>query len=630
MNVVFRPWVRSALAVVLGILVLLLSQIGSETLSRAGPYEADPDIALILPGEDALPLDRATTVDPEFTPVPAYVYDDPTRTPPGIFETRFEWQEGDAPPALLLAFFRRLDAVELNRHPVALQNLRSQSLFGGWRPVAILLDEEHLASGENVLRITDPGKSRKVLPAFKVVPQEEALSAAFAGEFFELHLPLAVTGIMLFVAVFCGFVNWPRDETVQVRCFILLLAAWSLRNAMGFDLFGELPNPWRVFAAYWVGYILVGAFAAYCFAWARLSIRWVATAWAASLGAILLTLALGYESGGQAFEISYLVESWLIPALAVAGIIAAFVSEGRSKAKRSVQLLLIVGAGTALALDALDERFDIALGLFDPQPMIYYATPRHGLLLALGILGAMIFHQIRARRLSDDLNGELNRQLDQRQAELAEVHAREKVWVREQALSEERKRIMRDMHDGLGSQLMGMLLAARRGKSDPDKVAEGLQQVIDELRLMIESMDSVGDSLSTALTGFRSRFQSRIEDAGFALDWENRLGDAMPSYPPRKTLQLFRIMQEAVANALKHSGGDQIAITIDHDAAGERALVVTIRDNGCGITAPRIGGHGLENMRARAAKEAGSVEFVDPECRVGGFVRIRFPSGHLP
>ncbi|MEM7781603.1 MAG: ATP-binding protein [Pseudomonadota bacterium] len=630
MNVLFQPWLRSTLAVILGVLLLLVSQIGSETLSRAGPYDADPDIALILPGEDQLPLDKALRVTPEFTPVPAYVYDDPAAAPGGVFETRFEWHQSDPQPALLLAFFRRLDAVELNGQPVALQNLRSQSLFGGWRPVAIMLDPEHLVEGENTLRITDPGKSRKVLPAFKVVPQDEALNAAFMGEFFELHLPLAVTGVMLFVALFCGFVSWPREEVLQMRCFIILLLAWCLRNAMGFDLVGELPNPWRVFSAYWVGYLLAGAFAAHCFAWAGRSLRWVAAAWAAPILAILLTLALGYESGGDAFEISYLVESWLIPLLAIAGIIAAFIGEGQSGAKRSIQLLLIVGAGTALALDALDERFDLALGLLDPQPMIYYATPRHGLLLALGVLGAMIFHQIRARRLSEDLNGELNRQLDQRQAELAEVHAREKVWVREQALSDERKRIMRDMHDGLGSQLMGMLLAARRGKADPDKVAEGLQQVIDELRLMIESMDSVGDSLGTALTGFRSRFQPRIEDAGFAFEWENRLGDSVPSYPPRKTLQLFRIMQEAVANALKHSGGDRISIQIDHDASSDNSLVVSVRDNGQGIRAPRRGGHGLENMRARAAKEGGSVEFADPKNEAGGAVHIRFPSAELP
>ncbi|MEM9085779.1 MAG: ATP-binding protein [Pseudomonadota bacterium] len=630
MSIERRPWLEAGLAIGLGVLLVLLSQLGSEALSRAGPYQPDREIVLILPGEEQLAPDDAPRVVPEFTSVPAYVYRDPDKSGPGIFETTFSWQPGDPEPALLLAFFRRLDAIELNGHPVALQNLRNQSLFGGWRPVAVMFEEEQLVPGKNQLRITDPGKSKKVLPAFKVVPAQQALSAAFAGEFFELHLPLAVTGIMVFVALFCGFISWPSNETLQIRCFIVLLLAWSLRNAMGFDLIGDLPNPWRVFAAYWVGYVLAVSFAAYCFAWGEKGVRWVSAASVIGTGAIVLTLALGYESGGDAFQISYLVESWLIPLLVVAGITVAFLHEGKTGTNRPVQLMLIVGSGTALAMDALDERFDISLGLLDPQPMIYYATPRHGLLLALGVLGAMIFHQVRARRLSEDLNGELNRQLDVRQEELAEVHAREKVWVREQALSNERKRIMRDMHDGLGSQIMGMLLAARRGKADPDKVAEGLQQVVDELRLMIDSMDSIGGSLDTALAGFRGRLQPRIEDAGFAFEWENKLGESVPEFAPRKTLQLFRIMQEAVTNALRHSGGSRVAITLEYEGEAGQWLSVTVRDDGIGVLGPRLGGHGLENMRARAAKEGGSVNFGDPTDGNGGVVVIRFPHGEMP
>lgn len=613
----------TAIAVVFGIALLLVSQIVSERLSRAGRYAPDDALVLILPEEEGAPLEGARRVVPEFTPVPAYVYDDPARTGPGVFETKFEWSQGEPQPALLLAYFRRLDAIELNGNPVAMQNLRHQSLVGAWRPASVLFDEAHLVEGSNTLRITDPGKSRKVLPAFAIVPVDEAQSAAFFGEFFELHLPLAVTGIMLFVAIFCTGIRWPVGDRLQIRCFIGLLLVWSLRNAMGFDLFGELPSPWRVFAAYWVGFVLAGAYAAYCFAWAGRNRLWVAGAWGAALASVLLTLALGHESGGDAFEISYLVESWLVPGLVVAGVAVASIGEAGSGGTRPVQLMLIVGAGTALALDALDERFDVALGLFDPQPMIYYSTPRHGILLALGVLGAMIFHQIRARRLSDDLAGELNRQLDQRTAELAQIHEREKHWVREQALGEERRRIMRDMHDGLGSQLMGMLLAARRGMAEPEKVAEGLQQVIDELRLMIDSMDSVGESLATALAGFRSRLQPRVEDAGFAFVWENRLGDDLPALRPRRTLQLFRIMQEAVTNALKHSGGDTIIIRLDRPSDESEGIEVSVIDNGPGIDGPRLGGHGLDNMKTRAAKEGGSVEFGEPGS--GGVVRIVLP-----
>lgn len=253
----------------------------------------------------------------------------------------------------------------------------------------------------------------------------------------------------------------------------------------------------------------------------------------------------------------------------------------------------------------------------------YMLSRAQPFLLAAIVIGFIAgrFHLFRS---VDQINRILQEKLDRREVELADAHAREKIFVRQQAFGEERQRIMRDMHDGLGSQLMGMLLAARRGKADPPKVAEGLQQVIDELRLMIDSMDSVGDSLGAALAGFRNRLQPRIEDAGFAFEWENELGDRLPSFAPRRALQLFRIMQEAVTNALKHSDGSTVSISLQ-PGEGEGGLRVFVRDDGKGIDGPRLGGHGLENMRARALKEGGTVDYGAAPGG-GGEVRIDFPA----
>ncbi len=587
-------WLRALLAGALGVVLLLGSQILSESLSRAGPYSFDPELVLILPGPEDAPRAEPQQVRPEYINTPAYFYDDPAGDGVGVFQTTFEWHEGDGQQALLLAFYRRLDAVELNGNPVALQNLRNQSLFGAWRPASILLDEEHLVEGTNTLRITDPGGVRKVLSAFKVVPAEEAQRAAFMGEFFELHLPLAVTGIMLFVAVFCAFINWSKDERLQIRCFIALLLVWSLRNAMGLDLLlADLSNPWRLFSAYWIGFVLAGAFAAYCFSWAGRDRRWVWGSWAVTAAAILLTLVLGYDDVEAAFASSYAVEIWLVPALVLSGLAMAVHGETTGSSKRFVQLLLLVGAGTALFIDVIDEHFDISLGLFDPQPFIYYATPRHGLLLALGLLGAMVYQQVRARQLSENMAEELNRQLDLRTAELDEAHQREKGLLRDQARVEERRRIMRDMHDGVGSSLMSLLLGTRSGRMDKDRMALGLQSAIDELRLMIDSMDSMGDNLHTAFALFCERARRRCDDAGFAFEWSDESDGEAPPLSARDILQVYRVLQEAVTNALKHSSGDRVHARLLPGA-------IEIGDNGSAFGSPRQGGRGLENMDVRA------------------------------
>ena len=157
---------------------------------------------------------------------------------------------------------------------------------------------------------------------------------------------------------------------------------------------------------------------------------------------------------------------------------------------------------------------------------------------------------------------------------------------------------MRDLHDGLGSQLMTMMLSARLGEADPPRVAEGLQSVIDEMRLMVDSMDSVGESLEAALATFRARIQPRVEAAGFVFRWSQPEALAAPYLGPRGVLQVFRIMQEAVTNALKHSGGTEISVEIAPH--GDSSVEIAVADNGSGHAADADAGRGFANMRSRA------------------------------
>lgn len=219
-------------------------------------------------------------------------------------------------------------------------------------------------------------------------------------------------------------------------------------------------------------------------------------------------------------------------------------------------------------------------------------------LLAFSI--AFFSRNFRLFQSSAQIGALLRRQLDARTAELRVAHARETELVREQAHGQERQRIMRDMHDGLGSNLMSMLMMARRGKAKHEDYAEGLQQVIDEMRLMIDSMDSVGESLAGALAIFRKRVDPRARAAGFDCRWDLDGIPELPSYSPRTVLQVFRILQEAFTNALKHSGGDRIDIAVRGSDLPGYALRISVADNGVPKAAPRGRGRGVENMKSRA------------------------------
>ena len=79
---------------------------------------------------------------------------------------------------------------------------------------------------------------------------------------------------------------------------------------------------------------------------------------------------------------------------------------------------------------------------------------------------------------------------------------------------------------------------------------------------------------------------------------EHGLDDDMPGPGPRPTLQILRILQEAVTNAMRHSGGSEIALRSRQQADG--MVRIEISDNGAGMPAVIKGGRGLASMRSRA------------------------------
>jgi signal transduction histidine kinase len=218
----------------------------------------------------------------------------------------------------------------------------------------------------------------------------------------------------------------------------------------------------------------------------------------------------------------------------------------------------------------------------------------------------------------------LRTRVEEREAELGIAHQREQQLVRATAHHDERRRIMRDLHDGLGSQLMAMLLAARMGDAEPKGVAEGLQSVVDEMRLMVDSMDSAGDSLASALAIFRQRITPQIQSVGVALQWEDSTDGPVEGFGPRDVLQIFRILQEAATNALKHASASEIGILIS-PGQNESTIDISVSDNGRGFDViDQAAGRGLRNMRARAKTVGGEI-VVSPRANGGTTMRLTLP-----
>jgi two-component system, NarL family, sensor histidine kinase UhpB len=231
-------------------------------------------------------------------------------------------------------------------------------------------------------------------------------------------------------------------------------------------------------------------------------------------------------------------------------------------------------------------------------------------ILILAFPVAFIARNIRLFRSMNEFNELLTGQLREREAELADNYARQSELARRETLVAERQRLMRDMHDGIGGQLMSLLFASRKQPMPQEELTTSLQQVIDELRLIIDSLDTVGETLGTALATFRARIEPRLSAAGIELRWDNSLPDTLDGLGPREVLQIFRIVQEAVTNVIKHANSSTLDIAIAKAEGETSSIAITIADAGQGNVAKPGEGHGIQNMTARAQSIGGSLEIV--------------------
>ncbi|MBI5790677.1 MAG: hypothetical protein HZA63_04290 [Rhodocyclales bacterium] len=223
----------------------------------------------------------------------------------------------------------------------------------------------------------------------------------------------------------------------------------------------------------------------------------------------------------------------------------------------------------------------------------------HGANLLLLVMGSILAQRfVQVLFDLEFLNRDLERRIAEREAQLDAQYQRAHTLERERATVEERRRIMQDMHDGLGSQLFQSLSRAERGDLAPPEMAHSLRSCIDEMRLALEALGTPDDSFLDAIADFRFRWERQLDAAGVRSHWRIEASADTLKFPPRTTLQYLRIIQEALTNALKHARASLIQV---HILGEDDAMRIRIEDDGVGINGVANGpGHGLRNMRRRA------------------------------
>lgn len=198
-------------------------------------------------------------------------------------------------------------------------------------------------------------------------------------------------------------------------------------------------------------------------------------------------------------------------------------------------------------------------------------------------------------------NASLASRLQAREDELKESHQRLRDIEHRQTLSNERQRLMQDMHDGMGSSLIVALLEAEKGHLDAASLTDVLKSCIEDLKLTIDSMEPVEADLLLLMATLRFRLTPRLENAGIRLRWDIKNIPALDWLDPRNALHILRILQETFSNIIKHANATEVHITTSFDATHINVIIV---DNGRGFTDEQSephNGKGLNNQLRRAA-----------------------------
>ncbi|MDD2545018.1 MAG: hypothetical protein PHI55_01890 [Burkholderiaceae bacterium] len=190
----------------------------------------------------------------------------------------------------------------------------------------------------------------------------------------------------------------------------------------------------------------------------------------------------------------------------------------------------------------------------------------------------------------------------------------------EQSRLQEREQLLRDMHDGFGSQLASVRMMVEKGRIPSSALASYLQEVSADLHLVVDTLGQSNITLEEAIYNKRYRIERRFAGSGIQFDWHVAL-EALPPLSPRTILQILRIVQEAMHNAIRHADPKHIALTAVYQP-GEDQLLVRIQDDGTGMPEQPRHGRGLDNMRNRS-REIGAQWRMDPGAP-GTIIELRF------
>jgi signal transduction histidine kinase len=293
----------------------------------------------------------------------------------------------------------------------------------------------------------------------------------------------------------------------------------------------------------------------------------------------------------------------------------------RSNVWENRVLALAVGLIVASAVrDVLVLR--LSASNYDVVPWIRFAWVGFGVSLAW-IIAERLRKDTAAIRSANETLGE---QLRERDTQLGAEFESRRAEEKKRGALEERQRLMRDLHDGLGSHLIGVLRMSQ-GSASRDDVTRQLRGAVDQLKLTVDAMQETDGDIATMLGATRYRLAPRLQAAGIDLQWDVGVLPIASGWGVQESYQLQMILFEAFTNMIVHSHARTARLSARQlRGADVNWIEIEIFDDGDGFDVATAGAHagkGLASMRQRAVKLGATLNISSR--RGETLLRVRVP-----
>jgi signal transduction histidine kinase len=351
--------------------------------------------------------------------------------------------------------------------------------------------------------------------------------------------------------------------------------------------------------------------------------RWPRYAVLIFVPGLLLTL-IGLFGSPETLRTSFLFLGF--PAIAINLVLLAALV-GWSELRRQDVPSLLLGCAVTILMTCLAHDLLSVAHILPDRRIFFSRLSYSAMLVAIG--AGLTWRFARALNRVDGFAAHLVIRLREAEEKLRAAFAREQEQARTVELARERTRLMRDLHDGLGGQLVSIVALSERD-AGAGGIGDAARAALKDLRLVIDSMDDIGGDLMLALGSWRDRVAAQLRPHEIALNWKIT-PPGLPVHPelrPSHVIQIVRLLDEAVTNAVKHAGAKTITVSIAtlRDASGPYGCI-TVEDDGKGFApdagSNRTAGRGLRNMQTRAARCGATCEVVSSA--TGTQVRLSLP-----